>query len=153
MTSGARVVEVADLTHQRVDAVRGAPVWLLLVDAECVSSVSCDLAPAAWDGRVAGYRPVGRLPHLTLYAPTEGQRGHRGLVTAMHSLVEAYGPGRNLPNAVAAARLLVRRDRAVEAAGLLDEMCSTHPESREQCRREVRHRGLGPVMRRATGPA
>jgi len=154
VTSGTPVLKVSELARLPVTTPADAPVWLLLVDAECVSSVSCDLEPAPWDGRVEGYRPVGRLPHLTLYAPTEGQRGPQGLATAMDSLAAAYGPGRNLPNAVAGARILLARNRAGEAAALLADVCRAHEEDRRsQCRRELRHRGLGPLMRRARGSA
>lgn len=152
--NGTTVLEVSDLARHPVTPSADAPVWLLLVDAECVSSVSCDLEPVAWDGRVDGYRPVDRLPHLTLYAPTEDQRGPRGLATAMDSLAAAYGPGRNVLNAVAGARILLERNRVREAATLLSDVCRAHHDHhRSQCRRALRHRGLGPLMRQARGPA
>ena len=111
------VVNQLELARGQLRPVSGGgPIWLLLLDARCVSSVSCDLQPADWDGQVDGYRPVARLPYLTLYEPMAGQQGRRGLLRTMRALVRAYGAPRAFANAVVAARILVRRGSRREAA-------------------------------------
>ena len=155
LDAGTTVVDLTDLARGRPELPAGAgPVWLLIMDAECVSSVACDLAPAAWDGRVEGFRPVGRPSHLTLHAPTEGQRGLSGVLRAMQALVRAYGPERSVLNALLAARILSRRDRVDAAAALLAQVCRGQPTTGDEaeCRTQARRRGLGSVLRRAEGP-
>jgi hypothetical protein len=136
---------VLDLARGRLrPASSGGPVYLLLVDGECISSVSCDMQPARWDGEVDGYRAVARLPHLTLYEPVAGQQGRRGVLKAMQALVRAYGAQRAFPNAMVAARILFRRGSPERAADLLEQVCRGHPETTQpRCFRMVEGRKLG----------
>lgn len=148
------VVNLLDLARGRLrPAVRGGEVYLLLMDAACVSTVGCDGPPvAAWDGDVAGYEVVRRLDHLTLHAPTEGQRGAPGLLRAMRALVAAYGAEHAVPNAVVAARLLRRDGREAAAGALLRSVCAAQPPAAAlKCRRHVRYRGLGELLQPARG--
>lgn len=134
------VLETPDLARGRVEVPPGAgPVYLLLVDAECVSSVACDLPSIAWQGRVEGYRPVVRMDHLTLYEPVAGQEGREGLLRAMRALVSAYGAQHAVLNAQVAARILDQQDRRGDAFQLLARVCRRHPDddTQQRCRRNV----------------
>ncbi|GAA1478477.1 hypothetical protein GCM10009623_29230 [Nocardioides aestuarii] len=137
LPADTQVVTANQLTRTRLqDLPRTAPVYLLVMDAACTSNVACTDPPdPAWDGEVAGYRVVSRMPHLVLYEPTSDETGLNGVLAAMTALVDAYGPAEAVPNAIVVARILDRRQRDDEAEAVLDRVCSAQPseEEREVC--------------------
>lgn len=113
-------------------------VWLLILDAECVSSVACNLPPADWDGHVPGYRRVERFDHFTLYAPLGDRKGVSGALRAVTALMAAYGPERAVQDAAAAARILVDVGRESAAATLAASVCAQQPEETQRaCGRQL----------------
>lgn len=124
----ARVVTPNRIAAGRVDVGAAAgPVHLLLLDSTCVNSVACDSTPVEWSGDVAGWEAVDRFDRFTLYAPVDGQAGREGAIEALTALAEAYGPEYGVPDAAAAARLLVAAGRDDEAAALVEQTCAAQP--------------------------
>ena len=123
------------------------PIYLLLMDSECVSTVACDGERVEWGGQVDGFEEVERFDRFTLYAPTEGQTGRQGLIDSLIALSEAYGPRYGVRNLIAAARLLHDDGRTEEAKALLERACDQLPdEAVDDCRTEVNT--LAPLARR-----
>ena len=121
-----------------------APIYLLLLDGPCVSSVVCDAPATVWSGEVDGYEQIARYDRFRLFAPTQGQRGEPGTATALLALVDAFGPLRSVSAAAGAAVMLARTGREAEAERLVEEVCESHPESaRATCRQEMPDRSRG----------
>lgn len=127
------------------------PVYLLLIDGACVSSVVCDAPEADWDGEVDGFEAIQRVDRFTLYAPASGQSGRAGVIEAMGALAEAYGPGFGVRNLLAKARLLDDDGRREEAKALLLQACDEVPAGlADACDDEIRKlRPLEPRQSRA----
>jgi hypothetical protein len=144
LPAGTEVVTAGQLTRTRLEEhADSGPVYLLVMDAACTSNVACADTPGdVWDGRLAGYREVARMPHLVLYAPTGDDTGLTGLLDAMTALVDGYGPAHAVPNAIVAARILERRDRADEGGELVRRACNAQPTAtaRAACLDAVEHR-------------
>ena len=122
--------EVTDVTTiARSGSHPGAtgPVYLLLLDSRCASSVVCDLPGVDWSGRVPGFRVVRRFDRFALYAPTRGQRGDAGAVQALGQLAEAYGGTAAKVDVFAQARLLKRAGDAERARRTVDTYCAGLP--------------------------
>lgn len=119
-----------------------APIHVLLLDSDCASATACDIPGLQWSGALDGYEPTARVDRFTLYAPTAGQRGPTGAVTALLSLVDAFGEEWGVTDAAAAARLLRAQGHPAQAAAVLRRVC----EGRPACREEVRGFGLGRLL-------
>lgn len=120
------------------------PVYLLLIDGACVSTVACDAPEPDWSGDVDGFEAIRRLDRFTLYAPTASQSGRAGVIEAMGALAEAYGPGFGVRNLLAKARLLDDNGRREEAKALLVQACEEVPDPLAgACHDEIRK--LGPL--------
>ena len=143
-----RIASARDLSRGRLPTSLEGPTYLLLMDASCVSNVECADRPAdVWDGHLRGYREVARMQHLVLYAPVRPVRGVTGLLRAMTSVVDGYGPRWAVTDAIVAARVLKRRDRLAAASALLRGVCDGHPPTeRRACVVEVRKRKLGELL-------
>jgi 4-amino-4-deoxy-L-arabinose transferase-like glycosyltransferase len=122
----------------------GGPVYILLLDSACATSVVCDLPALPWSGKVDGYRVLRRFSRFTLYAPEDGQHGSQGAVRALSALASAYGDSANQINVFAQARVLADHGRATQAARLLAERCAAEKTKRaaDACRKAAHHYGL-----------
>jgi hypothetical protein len=100
------LVEATNIAKKR-SGVRGSgPVYLLILDSECASSVVCDMPELQWDRQVPGFEVVEKFDRFTLYAPTEGQEGRAGMKNALTALTDAYGPRYGTVDTYAAAQLM-----------------------------------------------
>lgn len=112
------------------------PVYLLVLDSACASSVVCDMPAVRWSGRVPGYRVLRRFSRFTLYEPRQGQQGRQGAARALGQLASAYGVEGNLPDVFAQARVLERLGHRRLAAQVVGRRCarSATPDSARACR-------------------
>jgi hypothetical protein len=120
------------------------PVYLLLLDSACASSVVCDMPAVRWSGEVPGYRPLRRFSRFTLYEPTEGQVGEEGAARALGQLASAYGPVGNMPDVFARAQVLERLGHRALAAQVVERRCaqSVSPHVAQACRDQAAQAGL-----------
>ncbi len=151
LPEGRTVVTVRALTRDGLAvSVHDGPTYLLVMDAACVSNVDCSDQPAdVWDGQLPGYEEVARDQYVVLYRPTEERTGVTGLLHAMIALVDGYGAARAVPDAIVAARVMVRRGQDEEAAALLGRVCDAQPTDADldACETAIEKRGLGEYLR------
>lgn len=142
----ARVVSAEQVA--RGAPIRGdGPVYLLILDSACASTVVCDGPVADWSGEVEGFEKVRRFDRFTLYEPASSQRGVGGIEQAMLSLVTAFGPEWSVTDAAAAARLMHRRGQSQAATELLGRTCDRLPTGLAgECVEELTDLGLGPLL-------
>jgi hypothetical protein len=139
---GITNVQALGMGHSKL---RGSgPVYLLLLDSQCATSVVCDMPKAQWSGRVDGYRVMKRFDRFTLYAPTDGQRRAAGAVQALGALASAYGDGYNLSNVYAEGQLLAQHGHTWRAAHVVSRRCAraANHDAVHICRRTARSYGL-----------
>ncbi len=86
------------------------PVYVLVLDGVCANSVFCDKPAPSWDHHVPGWAVSLTFDRFTLYEPTAGQSGRGGVVDALTSFAEAFGPTYGMNETYAAAGLLKLRD-------------------------------------------
>jgi hypothetical protein len=135
------VVTVTSLAKRNADLETDGPVYLLLLDSECATSVVCDMPHRVWrQQQVPGYEVVRRFDRFTLYAPTEGQRGRSGVMRALPALRTAYGFRWAGDDVGAQARLMRRAGDRPAARHLVRDYCSLFRGHRETaCLRTVGH--------------
>lgn len=129
------VTEVSSIAKSGAHPHASGPVWLLLLDSTCASSVVCDMPRIDWSGQVPGFEVVRRFDRFTLYAPTEGQRGTAGATQALGQLAEAYGGNAAEVDVLAQARLLKRAGDDAGARRTMETYCAGLPAAHAQaCR-------------------
>ena len=138
------LVAVTSLDKGIVHVKAEGPVYLLILDSECATSVVCDLPANDWSESVAGYRLVSRFDRFTLFAPEAGQRGTSGAIEALGALADAYGPHLAVPDVMAQARLLMRSGLEDQAHRRIAEFCPQLGPKVDKCLRGAASRGLFP---------
>ena len=124
LVGAPKVYSVTKLAKGTGHIRRPGPVYLLILDSECASSVVCDMPHRDWKEEVPGFRAVKRFDRFTLYAPVEGQRGAQGTIDALSRLSEAYGPTMATLDTYAEAWLLKSTGQPALAHQRIEEQCS-----------------------------
>jgi hypothetical protein len=139
LVGAPRVVDVSDLASGVSGPGTPGPVYLLLLDSACASSVVCDLPAVRWSGQVEGYRVVRRFSRFTLYAPAEAEHGRSGAARALAALASAYGDRANEADVFARAHVLEKEGRHAAAARVVARRCdrAPSPAGRYACRRRA----------------
>ncbi len=100
------VISPADIARDPKVVPRDGPVYLLVLDAECVSRAMCDGPTGDADRHIDGWRLAERFDEFTLYESADAQRGRPGTTEALLALADAFGPGDNVADVYAAASLM-----------------------------------------------
>lgn len=98
------------------------PVYVLLLDSECSTSVVCDGYHAEWDGQVDGWHVVQRFDRFTLYRADHGPQGVRGVLRAMTAWGHDLGPTYGFPEIFVAASLLKHTGDGLRGRRLVEQM-------------------------------
>jgi hypothetical protein len=144
-----RIVETTSLARGRSHVRSRGLVYLLVLDSSCMSSAVCDAPGVEWNDEITGYEPVAEFDRFTLYAPTAGQHGGSGALTALRALIDAFGPEWAFTEAAAAAHVLDARGRRDEARRLVTGACAAQTRlGPDDCReRLVEFYALGHLVR------
>ncbi len=113
---------VVDIPTHVDDLPTAGPVYLLF-NGQCAAIERCDPSSrSAVDVMVPGWKIVYQHERFTLYAPTDGQDGTTGVVTALTDFAGALGVRLGFLETYAAAAVLEHDGRAAEGQALIDAM-------------------------------
>lgn len=127
LVGAPQVTAVSQVANGRKHPTASGPVYLLLLDSPCATSVVCDMPAVDWSGRVPGFRVARRFSRFTLYAPTEGQRGTDGATRALGQLAQGYGTAGGDIDVYAQAQLLQRAGERDQARRTVRAWCGGRP--------------------------
>ena len=139
------MISPADIARDPKIVPRDGPVYLLVLDAECVSRAMCDGPTGDADSHIDGWRLAERFDQFTLYEPADAQRGRPGTTEALLALAGAFGPGYNVADVYAAASLM-KLDGDVQGARATIREAYRHltPEQAQIYRDRATDKGLDP---------
>lgn len=115
---------VAQVSHR--DTIRHlprhGPVYILLLDSACASTVVCDAVPSPWNGHIRGWTVKQRFDRFTLYQPVQPRNGRRGAAKALEQMAHEIGPEYGYPEYRGAATLWRHLGRRQHARDLIKQM-------------------------------
>ena len=113
------LIEVNKVVHRPEQVGGYGPVYVLVLDGVCSSSVYCDSPEKPWDHDVSGFRVAARFDHFRLYAPDAKQSGTEGVVDALLAFADAFGPRMGMMETFAAAAVLNPYGDAAQGRALI----------------------------------
>ena len=138
------VISPADIARDPKVVPRDGPVYLLVLDAECVSRAMCDGPTGDADSHIDGWRLAERFDEFTLYEPADAQRGRPGTTEALLALAGAFGSAQRRRRHATASLMKLDGDVRGARATIREAYRHLTPEQAEIYRDRATDKGLDP---------
>jgi len=140
------VGEVSTLMRHPGEVPTSGPVFVLILDSECATTVVCDGVKAPWDGTVTGWHVARRFNRFTLYAPDPKLTGRSGVIEAMTTWGQDLTPAYGYPETYVAASLLKKSGQPAAGKALIARMLSDAGTERAAIQQTAAKRHLNPFQ-------